>query len=174
MLKQFFSIQNKTDSKWISCSQTAGPVGFQSLTLGLVRRCFGVLGCKAYFFYFESWIFPALPGCSTGRKWLTWRSKALAPRCFMVHRQVHLVFEPFACPQETIKKMCGLITAQLEGDSVILTGTVEACEQGLKFLEAQIQQLGLTILAKKPAATPKPSCFLMFNVFFFLSLTFPT
>lgn len=37
--------------------------------------------------------------------------------------------------------MCGLIAIQLESDSVVLTGTTEACEQGMKYLEAQIRQL---------------------------------
>lgn len=43
--------------------------------------------------------------------------------------------------EDTIKKMCSLINIQVEEHEVIITGTPEACENGLKFLQAQIQQL---------------------------------
>ena len=42
---------------------------------------------------------------------------------------------------EDTKKMCSLINIQVEEHEVIITGTPEACENGLKFLQAQIQQL---------------------------------
>eukprot|EP00435_Cladocopium_sp_Y103_P038625 s459_g10.t1 len=51
------------------------------------------------------------------RKWLLWRSKVV----------------------DTIKKMCGLISIQVEEHQVVVTGTPAACENGLKFLQAQIQ-----------------------------------
>ncbi|CAK9045729.1 Fragile X mental retardation syndrome-related protein 2 [Durusdinium trenchii] len=40
---------------------------------------------------------------------------------------------------EMIQKMCGLNSIHLEGQNISLTGTKEACEQGLKFLDAQLQ-----------------------------------
>ena len=37
--------------------------------------------------------------------------------------------------------MCGLNSIHLEGQNISLTGTKEACEQGLKFLDAQLQSI---------------------------------
>jgi len=58
-----------------------------------------------------------LPTDKESRKWLLWRSNVV----------------------DAIKKTCGLINIQVEDSEVIITGTPEACESGLKFLEAQIQ-----------------------------------
>lgn len=58
-----------------------------------------------------------LPTDKETRKWLLWRSNVV----------------------DAIKKTCGLINIQVEDSEVIITGTPEACESGLKFLEAQIQ-----------------------------------
>ena len=44
--------------------------------------------------------------------------------------------------QDTIKKMCSLVSIQLVSDAVVFAGNQEACEHAVKFLEAQIKHLG--------------------------------
>ena len=51
--------------------------------------------------------------------------------------------------QDTIKKMCSLVSIQLVSDAVVFAGNQEACEHAVKFLEAQIKHLGRPKVAKK-------------------------
>ena len=51
--------------------------------------------------------------------------------------------------QDTVRKMCNLVSIRLASDAVVFAGNQEACEHAVKFLESQIKHLFLAAQKKR-------------------------
>ena len=68
----------------------------------------------------------------------------------------------FSSFQDTVRKMCNLVSIRLASDAVVFAGTQEACEHAVKFLESQIKHLGA---APKKSPTWLGGGFKLFFIF---------